>query len=244
MGPQLAVSRKSEVAVVVAPARREWAETNAESFVAWLTANLLRHRVKFPLLEFFALELATFVPRGEQQPLIVALAQRPEHGSSVIIGKLLQLWLPDALAEAFGQARTAITSGATWYHCDQIGERVFGHGLLTAHEDAWPRLTVYLRDDDAWVQRAVGVAVHYATKKGLAAAQVETVLSTLLLHAGTDEHEARRGIGWGLKTIAKLHPDMMRAQLERVPADSIAAPVRRKIRIGLGAADKRRHGQD
>ncbi len=180
MFPQQTITRKSDMQPIIRAACAHYVATDANESAAWLITHLLCHRVKFPLLEYTAVELNKCIPRPDQLAFITALIGRPEHGSSVIIGKMLQQWLPDDLANAFELACQAITKGNTWYHCDHIGERVFGHGLLTQYDEALPLLTTYLHNGNDWVQRAVGVAVHYATKKGLAAPQVQSVLLLLI----------------------------------------------------------------
>ena len=240
MPAQQTITRKSDLEPILTDAQAHYAANGSAALASWLLAHLLCHRVKFPLLEYTAVQINKFIPRQEQSAFIATLFGQPEHGSSVIIGKLLQLWLPDDLPGAFTQACQAITSGNTWYHCDHIGERVFGHGLLTQPDAALPLLTTYLANGDEWNQRAVGVAAHYATKKGLSAEWVTAVLILLLTKANSKAYEVQRGIGWGLKTIAKFHPNMVQAKLAKLPPDAIATPIRRKIETGLAAAAKRK----
>ncbi|WP_420641467.1 DNA alkylation repair protein [Candidatus Leptofilum sp.] len=237
---QKTITRKRDLAPILADVQAVYMSGGAATVANWLRNHLLCHRVKFPLLEHTAVQLATFIPQPEQQTLINNLVGLPEHGSSVIIGKLLQLWLPHSLPEAFQLAEIAITKGDAWYHCDHIGERVFGYALRHQFEEALPLLTHLLQDGNDWLQRAVGVAAHYATKKGLPAAEVETVLALLMTQVHSSAYEVQRGVGWGLKTIAKFHPDLMQRELAKLPPGAIAAPIRRKIETGLATAAKKR----
>lgn len=242
MTSQQTITRKSDLQPILKAAQTQYAANGSAALAAWLVENLLCHRVKFPLLELTAVHLNEFMPRHEQSVFVTKLFGRPEHGSSVVIGKLLQLWLPDALPSAFMVAGQAITSGSTWFHCDHIGERVYGHGLLHHYEAALPLLTKTLHSGDEWNQRAVGVAAHYATKKGLNAERVTAVLTLLLTKADSKAYEVQRGVGWGLKTIAKFHPELMKAALAKRPSGSIATPITRKIQTGLATAAKRKAG--
>ena len=217
-------------------------ELPAQQAVFWKTLNIdvLQHQVKFPLLEYLAERLYTCFNGEVQYMVIGGLRGRVEDGSSVIAGKLLQLHLPDNLDDAFRAAINIIVDGDRWYHCDHIGERVFGHALLTNFEQTMPYLTGYLQHKNQWVRRSVGVAGHYATKKGLPAENVALVMEMLLSAANTSNYQEQRGIGWGLKTIGKFHPQLMREALGNNP--DIAPPIKRKINTGLAIADKRADG--
>jgi hypothetical protein len=199
--------------------------------------ELLAHKVKFPLLEYVANQLYHCIPQPEQLAVVEKLADYVQDGSSVIAGKILQLRLPHNLPEAFKQATHNIIKGDAWTHCDHIGERVFGHGALTHFDEALPHLTTLLQHDNQWVRRAVGVAGHYATKKGLPTTSVEPLLDLLMTQANSKNYEVQRGVGWGLKTIAKFHPHLMQAQLAGLPA--ISRPIMSKIKTGLATADSR-----
>ncbi|MCA9998849.1 MAG: hypothetical protein KDE56_23965, partial [Anaerolineales bacterium] len=81
-----------------------------------------------------------------------------------------------------------------------------------------------------------GVAAHYATKKGLPKPEVEAVLTLLLTVAGSSDYQVQRGVGWGLKTIAKFYPDLMKTYLVRLPPGGVSQPVMGKIETGLKTA--------
>ncbi len=119
---------------------------------------MLVHRVKFPLLEYVAIELCDLISPTQQITFIKALYGRPESGSAIIAGKMLQMRLPDDLPQAFSVACQGIIQGDTWYHCDHIGERIYGHGLITKFDEALPLLTEYLNHDNSWMQRSEEIA--------------------------------------------------------------------------------------
>lgn len=236
---QRTITKKAEVQKIAEILCQLYAQQKTEQFWRVLETELLAHKVKFPLLEFVAQTLFECLSYEAQLETITGLWGRPEDGSSVVAGKLLQRHLPDHLSRAMAMAVDGIVKGNTWYHCDHLGERVFGHGLLTQFEAVMPLLRRYLRHENSWVRRAVGVAGHYATKKGLAAPQVQITLELLLTEAATRDYQVQRGIGWGLKTIAKFHPELVRAELAALPAGAIGTPVMGKIRVGLKTAEKR-----
>ncbi len=235
---QQILTRKAEVQDVITSLCQNFASNDIPQFWNTLTDDLLSHKVKFPILEFVAQSLYNCISLDDQLSILTGLFGKPEHGSSVIAGKLLQLHLPHNLPEAFTLATEGIIRGDKWYHCDHLGERVFGHGLLTAYPRAFPLLTDTLQHKNHWIRRAVGVATHYATKKGLPVTQVESTLTLLLSQADTRDYQVQRGLGWGLKTIAKFHPQLMRTHLASVPNEAISLPILRKIETGLATADK------
>lgn len=55
----------------------------------------------------------------------------------------------------------------------------------------------------------MGVASHYAVKKGLGKKHVEVTFCLLLSKADTKDFHTKKGIGWALKTISKFHPDII-----------------------------------
>lgn len=241
---QRTITRKAEVREVAETLCQLYAQKNEGQFWQVLETDLLAHRVKFPLLEFVAETLFGCLSMEAQLKTITGLWGREADGSSVVAGKLLQLQLPGQPAQTLALAVEGIVKGDTWYHCDHLGERVFGHGLLTQFEVVLPILRDYLRHENSWVRRAVGVAGHYATKKGLPDPEVQTTLALLLTEADSKDYQVQRGIGWGLKTIAKFHPQMVRSALATLPRGTISVPVMGKIRVGLKTAEKqaRREG--
>ena len=208
-----------------------------EHFWAQMADDVLAQKVKFPLLAYLAHELFDTYGRLGTWQIIEGLKGRPEAGSSVVAGVLLQCLLPTDLDIALEKGKALIVAGDCWYHCDHLGERVHGHALLTQFGSTLPFIREYTTDPNQWVRRSVGVAAHYATKKGLEAEAVDTLLRLLLRRANSADYQEQRGIGWGLKTIGKFHPQLLRAALALDPP--IVIPIRRKIEAGLGAAASR-----
>jgi 3-methyladenine DNA glycosylase AlkD len=68
-----------------------------------------------------------------------------------------------------------------------------------------------MRDHDTrWIRRAIGVAVHYFTKrKPTATAELRKLLALLAPKLGEREYDAIKGIGWGFKTIGKYQPKLL-----------------------------------
>ncbi|MCP4418355.1 MAG: DNA alkylation repair protein [Chloroflexi bacterium] len=209
-------------------------------FWQMLEFEILRHRVKFPLLEFVARELFRFVPQAEQLGIVNKLLTMDYEGGYVIIGIILQERLAINKSESVQKAAVCIIEGNKWYVCDIISERVFGHGLLHDFSGVEGLLRPFLTHPNVWMQRAVGIATHYATKKGLRQEDVDRLFSLLLPLASSRQMHVKKGVGWAFKTIAKFHPELVRPRLDGVLADTAVTPwCKNKLKIGLAMADKR-----
>jgi 3-methyladenine DNA glycosylase AlkD len=91
-----------------------------------------------------------------------------------------------------------------------IGERSLGHAVVNFYDESIPWLKKFLKDDNKWVNRSVGVAIHFFSKR--VADQPEK--TKILLHVVEPYLEEKqkdfvKGVGWGLKTIGKHHPDIL-----------------------------------
>jgi 3-methyladenine DNA glycosylase AlkD len=123
--------------------------------------------------------------------------------------------------------------GNQWYVCDIIGERVLGHALLTSPKKAIPLLEELAHHPDNWIVRTIGVAAHYAVKKGLPATYVDILLKLLISLSNTTDFHVKKGIGWGAKTIAKFHPKLVACSSKAIESPETKQWFRTKITIGL-----------
>src|SRR5690606_17343526 len=153
---------------------------------------------------------------------------------NVILGKILQLRLPQNFNQSLEKATDYISKADIWYICDIIVERVFGYALLyypTKMLPEYKKLTSYSTN---WVVRSMGAGEHYAIKKGLGKEDVRQLFEVLLTMANTNDKEVRQGVGWAAKTAAKFHPELIthfHAEIEN--RDKVANWFRQKIEIGL-----------
>jgi 3-methyladenine DNA glycosylase AlkD len=167
-------------------------------------------------------------------------------GGFVVVGEALASILETDFECAMGKTREYIVKGATWYVCDIIGERSIGKGVVTQFDKSLPYLKQFLDDENKWVKRSAGVAVHFFAKRVQHDPQKAQVLLELLApHIEEKQVGIVKGIGWGLKTIGKYYPDiavsfligqlktkkklsafMMRKALTYLPADRKAEVLR------------------
>ena len=210
-----------------------------KDFIKYLHKNLLQKKVKYPLLEYATKLMHDKIPKEEQMTITDSVMKLNENGSSVIAGMMLQLRLGKEIAAPIKKACEYIILGDIWLVCDTISERVMGHALLTQPEKTIPILKKLTREDNKWLVRSVGVATHYATKKGLKKVYAEEMFLLLFSLSHITEFHTKTGVGWGAKTIAKFHPDIIAKYRSKIDDSKTVRPwFNRKIKIGLGRSDK------
>jgi 3-methyladenine DNA glycosylase AlkD len=234
------ITKKSTVIEIARHTAELWNRPGKVGAIPFLHEQLLRKKVKFPLLEAAAQVLSKAVPAGGILALADEIVQCREIGSNVLAGILLQNRLSVHFQEALDKAQAYILYGGEWYCCDIIAERVMGHALLTMPEKALPVLEKLAQHAEPWIVRAVGVGGHYAVKKGLDKANVERLFQLLLSLSNAKEEPIKTGIGWAAKTVAKFHPDLIQKYGDALQQQAdIGAWFLRKIDIGLKINAKR-----
>lgn len=171
--------------------------------------EVLSQKIKFPALEHCAKVLCSVLPDDLHFLFNKELVKNKEIGGWVVAGMVLQQHLNSQLLKCADEAINYIIEGNEWYVCDIVGERVMGHGLLKHPEKMLSILPKLATHEDKWIVRSVGVAAHYATKKGMQPHHAEEVFKLLLSLANTTDFHTKKGIGWGAKTISKFHPQII-----------------------------------
>ncbi|XDD49733.1 DNA alkylation repair protein [Leptospira sp. WS92.C1] len=208
-------------------------------FIQRINSEILQKKVKFPLLEYAAQEIQSKISETKQIEFTNQIIDLRQMGGYVIAGMILQLRSDKHLDESLGKAVEYMILGNEWYVCDIIGERVMGYSLLKNPKHTIPILKTFIFYDNSWVTRSVGVATHYAVKKGLRKKYVEEMFRLLLTQSGTKDFHTKKGIGWAVKTIAKFHPDIIQKFDHTLTNDSDINPFfKTKIRIGLSRSSK------
>ncbi len=228
------ITRKPEIREAANTCLEAYQDQGIDVAVQVLHAELLRHKVKFPLLEYATTLLYEALPEDEQLNFCDQVRQLQTIGGNVILGKMLQQRLPDHYDQSLARAAEYISQADAWYVCDIIGERVFGVALLTQPERTIPEIKKLAKHPSFWVVRSLGAGSHYAIKKGLGANHVEQVFALLFSMANTNHKEIRQGVGWAAKTTAKFHPDIIeRYQSQIQDGEKVANWFRTKVKIGL-----------
>lgn len=209
-------------------------EQGIKGFINEIHDQILTQKVKFPILEYCASILYDRIPQDLHVEVCDRIERLKTEGGNVIIGYLLQLRLEDQLEESLSQAAQFISKADIWYVCDIIGERVFGHSILTYPEATLPYIKMYATHESQWVVRSVGAGCHYAVKKGLKENHAIEVFQVLLGHANAKNKEIRQGIGWAAKTTARYHPKIIQLFQSTIEDQmKVSNWFRKKVTIGL-----------
>ncbi|EQA62078.1 DNA alkylation repair protein [Leptospira alexanderi] len=213
--------------------------TSESALARRIESEILLKKVKFPLLEFVGRELYSNIPDRKQIVFTDRIIRLGYLGGNVVVATILQCRLEEHFEQSLKKAVEYIVFGDEWYVCDIIGERVMGYFLLKEPERALPILKTHVDHKNGWIVRSVGVAAHYAVKKGLKKKYVEETFRLLLTKADTRNFHTKKGIGWAVKTISKFHPDIIQKFESRLKTDeSIRSFFKTKIKIGLSRSAK------
>jgi 3-methyladenine DNA glycosylase AlkD len=192
---------------------------NLESAYA-LLAPVFAERTPFAKLDLIGAALGA----GSLEPVNTFLEHIGAHrteGGWVVIGAALGQQLHRDLPGAFERCHHHILSADVWYGADILGERVPGPALVSSFAPALELLAPWRADENAWIRRTTGVAVHFWAKRSRGAPELAPQAQALLgfLEPLFDERDlsAVKGVGWGLKTLGKRYPDLLAAWMaERI----------------------------
>ncbi len=177
-----------------------------------LLAPVLAERTRFPVLGRIG-EAVGVGPLEEVNAFLEHIAAQRTEGGWVVIGSALGQQLERDLAGALGCCRDYVARADVWYAADILGERVPGPALLTHFGAALGHLAPWREDENRWVRRTVGVAVHYWAKRARGATEEAAHAGALLAFLEPMFSEwnvdAVKGVGWGLKTLGRHYPDLV-----------------------------------
>jgi len=233
------VGSKAQLKPVIGDLLDIYAQQGQDAFIGALDEKVLQQKIRFPVLEFAGLELYKAIPPGEQLPVLDRIVALHTVGGNVLAGIILQKRLDAHFNTSVQKAGEYMILGNEWYVCDIIGERVLGHALLTQPEKTIPMLKKLARHENKWLVRSVGVASHYAIKKGLPKVFVEEVFSILLGLSNATEFHTKKGIGWAAKTTAKFYPGIIESHRQHIDTSpEVKQWFKTKVKIGLGRTSK------
>lgn len=177
-----------------------------------LIAPVLKERTRFPVLGRIGKTLGLLTP-DELNTFLDHTAQRRTMGGWVVIGCALEEMLSSHPLDALSRCRRYIIQADTWYAVDILAERVPGPALVKSFSSTLDCLSQWRPHENRWVRRAVGVAAHFWAKRsnGVDAnlAPSKRLLAFLEPMFSEWDMDAAKGVGWGLKTMGKMYPDLM-----------------------------------
>jgi hypothetical protein len=179
-------------------------------------APVLAGRTPFPMLERIGTPTGKS-PLDSGRAFTDRIAAEKTEGGWVVIGAILREQIERDPYGSFEHCQAHINRADTWYGADILGERVPGPALVNDFASALSLLAPWRVDQNHWVRRAVGVAVHFWAKRSrgeTALTPKASQLLELLEPMFTEwQMEAVKGVGWGLKTLGKYYPDLIAAWL-------------------------------
>lgn len=183
-----------------------------------LLAPLLAERTPFDTLGRIG-QIVGAGPLDYVNSFLDLIATDRTEGGWVVIGSGLGAQMERDLGGAFARCRDFIVAGDVWYAADILGERVPGPALVSRFQPALELLAPWREDGNAWLRRAVGVAVHFWAKRSRGAveqtARAQQLLAFLEPLFEEWDMDAVKGVGWGLKTLGRYYPDLVADWLPR-----------------------------
>ena len=194
----------------------------------WQVLNpVLDSKVSFPLLDEIGKQLGQAGRLDKNRYFVVfdSIIETDKMGGYVIVGQGLAQFFDDNLEASLLKAKEVITKGKTWYVCDIIGERVFGHALVGYFDEALTVLKQLTGDENQAVRRSLGVSVHFfAKRKPKDIESMRRLFGAVLLPLVEDKRVfVVKGTGWGLKTIGRYQPELGLEFLEKILASKIVS---------------------
>jgi hypothetical protein len=175
-----------------------------------LLAPVLAERTPFRYLDRIGAIIGA-EPLGEVNPFLALVAGHATEGGWVVIASALGAQLARDPGGALSRCRGFIIQADVWYGADIIGERVPGPALVGDFQPSLALIAPWRGDENRWVRRAVGVAVHLWAKRSRGAQELEPQAERLLefLEPMFDEWDmdAAKGVAWGLKTLGRYYPE-------------------------------------
>jgi 3-methyladenine DNA glycosylase AlkD len=196
----------------------------------------LSARTPFRLLDVIGEQIGA-APSKSVNIFLDHIAAQKTMGGWVVIASALKEQIGRDLPGAFTRCRKYIIAADVWYATDILGERVPGPALVMDFEKALAILSPWRVDENRWIRRTVGVAVHFWAKRSQSAAELSGQAKKLfsLLEPMFEERDmdALKGIGWGLKTLGKHYPKLAAPWLEKQTARPHRALMERKAKMYL-----------
>lgn len=233
---QRIITRKTEVRELL----KQFEKYPYSRFLEAMDKEILRHKVKFPILEFIADSLFEAWEFELLLKLCDDVADLDYISSWPFIGKVFWKNLENDLELSFEKAKAYIIQGNEWHVCDSISERVFGNGLLLDFDRSYAQLKTMQGHSNEWIRRAPGIAAHFAAKRGIETDEARILLEMLLLQKNAPNIQVQKGCGWGIETIAKFHPGLALKYQRLIFDGETKAWVVRKYKLGLMKAEQRK----
>lgn len=209
-----------------------------------LLSPILSQRTPFALLRHIGKPVGALDSQAGIDGFLALIAGDRTEGGWVVMQGALARMLDRDLVGALARCREYIVVADVWYAADTMGEGVVGQALVSHFQPALELLDPWRSDEDAWVRRAVGTAVHYWAKRSRGTAellpQARVLLAFLEPMFGEWDTTAVKGVGWGLKTMGRHYPGLVADWLPAQVGRPHRALMLRKAMKGLSEEQRKR----
>jgi len=179
--------------------------------------SLLNSKIPFPKLDLLGKIIGENLNAEKAFSLFDRIVDMDKMGSYVIVAYGMTEFINSDLNLCMNKAKEYIVKGNEWYVCDIFGDRILGHSLVERFEDSLPYFREFSRDENRWMRRVVGVAVHYFAKKIRDdEKRIRRLIDLLDMQVEEKNRDIAKGVGWGLKTIGKFYPEVLERYLKRI----------------------------
>jgi 3-methyladenine DNA glycosylase AlkD len=136
-------------------------------------------------------------------------------GGYVIVSKSLIPFLEDHLYDVLDKSRDYMLKGDVWHLCDNMSERSVGQALVDYFPETLPWMDSFLSSGERWLMRSAGVAIHFFTKRIRDDPEsIRRLLELVEPYLEVRQEDAVKGIGWGLKTVGRYYPELLKPFLK------------------------------
>jgi len=178
--------------------------------------KLLNSKVPFPKLDLLGKIVGGNLEVEKAFSLFDRIVEMDRMGSYVIVAYGMSKFIDSDLDLCMNKAREYIIKGDEWYVCDIFGDRILGHSLVERFEESRSYFRKFSKDENRWIRRSVGVAVHYFAKKVRDdEKRIRILIDMLDMQVEEKNRDVVKGVGWGLKTIGKFYPEILEGYLKR-----------------------------
>lgn len=173
---------------------------------------VMAQRVPFRLLDMIG-ESVGCCDAEQTNIFLETIAADRSMGGWVVIASALRCQLDRDFAGVFRRCCAFVIAADSWYGTDIFGERVPGPSLVAHFEPTLEQLFPWHVDENVWIRRMTGVAVHFWAKRARGKEEniphVRVLLDFLQPMFTERDVNAVEGVGWGLKTLGRYYPEVL-----------------------------------
>jgi 3-methyladenine DNA glycosylase AlkD len=173
---------------------------------SYLKSDLVFLGVSVPGIRRVVLEEARSYPRLGRSDAIKwaqALWREPVHERRTAAIEVLRRYVKELEAADLAQVEEWVRAARGWAYVDPLAGDIAGP-IVLRHEQAWPLIDAWARDEDFWVRRSALLALLAGIRRGQPDLRRFERYATPMLTE--KEFFIRKAIGWVLRETSKQDP--------------------------------------